>query len=112
MQVRVNPEALARIAQTPPVDSAFTAVSAGELKKVYKDIGSSVGYVKVFRDITTWFVGIALRAAVRELRVVARLVQPPAVSPAPFGPAQTRAQTVTTRSDRTRDEPPDCMVTP
>src|SRR6476661_5772059 len=59
VQVRVNPDALARIAQATG-GSAFTAVSAGELKKVYKDIGSSVGYVKVFRDITTWFVGIAL----------------------------------------------------
>ena len=39
-------------------------MSAGELKKVYKDIGSSVGFVKVFRDITTWFVGIALAPAV------------------------------------------------
>ncbi len=59
VQVRVNPDALARIAQATG-GSTFTAVSAGELKKVYKDIGSSVGYVKTFRDITTWFVGIAL----------------------------------------------------
>ena len=78
VQVRVNPDALARIAQATG-GSAFTAVSAGELKKVYKDIGSSVGYVKVFRDITTWFVGIALAAAVPQQRVVARLVQPPAL---------------------------------
>lgn len=57
--VRVNPDALARIAQSTG-GSSFTAVTAGELKKVYKDIGSSVGFVKTFRDITTWFVGIAL----------------------------------------------------
>ncbi len=57
--VRVNPDALARIAQTTG-GSAFTAVSAGELKKVYQDIGSSVGFVKTFRDITPWFLGIAL----------------------------------------------------
>lgn len=58
VQVAVNRDALARIAQATG-GSAFTAVSASELKNVYKDIGSSVGFVRVFRDITTWFVGIA-----------------------------------------------------
>jgi len=58
VRVAVNRDALARIAQATG-GSAFTAVSAGELKDVYKDIGSSVGFVRVFRDITTWFVGIS-----------------------------------------------------
>lgn len=57
--VRVNPDALGRIAESTG-GRAFTAVSAGQLKNVYKDIGSSVGFIKLFRDITTWFVGIAL----------------------------------------------------
>lgn len=57
--VRVNPEALSRIADATG-GRAFTAATSGELKKVYQDIGSSVGFIEQFRDITAWFVGTAL----------------------------------------------------
>jgi len=39
---------------------AYTAESAGELKDVYKDIGSSVGYDKVDKEVTARFAGIAM----------------------------------------------------
>jgi Ca-activated chloride channel family protein len=39
---------------------AYTAESAGELKDVYKDIGSSVGYDKVDKEVTSRFAGIAM----------------------------------------------------
>ena len=40
--------------------SFFAATTEGELSSVYKDIGSSIGYEKVDKEITTWFVGAAL----------------------------------------------------
>jgi Ca-activated chloride channel family protein len=39
---------------------AYTAESAGELEDVYKDIGSSVGYDKVDKEVTSRFAGIAM----------------------------------------------------
>jgi Ca-activated chloride channel family protein len=39
---------------------AYTAESAGELENVYKDIGSSIGYDKVDKEVTSRFVGITL----------------------------------------------------
>ncbi|HEY3560919.1 MAG TPA: VWA domain-containing protein [Kribbella sp.] len=39
---------------------AYTAESAGELKDVYKDIGSSVGYDEVDKEITSRYAGIAM----------------------------------------------------
>jgi Ca-activated chloride channel family protein len=39
---------------------AYTAESAGELEDVYKDIGSSVGYDKVGKEIFSRFAGIAM----------------------------------------------------
>jgi Ca-activated chloride channel family protein len=39
---------------------AYTAESAGELKDVYKDIGSSVGYDEVDKEITARYAGIAM----------------------------------------------------
>jgi Ca-activated chloride channel family protein len=39
---------------------AYTAESAGELEDVYKDIGSSVGYDKVDKEVTARFAGIAM----------------------------------------------------
>ncbi len=38
----------------------FAAASEGQLKDVYADIGSSVGYVNEEREISTWFIGGAL----------------------------------------------------
>ena len=59
--VAVNPEALARIANATG-GTAFTAATGDELKKVYDNIGSSVGYTTVKKDITTDFVGVSLGA--------------------------------------------------
>jgi Ca-activated chloride channel family protein len=39
---------------------AYTAESAGELEDVYKDIGSSVGYDEVDKEVTARFAGIAM----------------------------------------------------
>lgn len=57
--VRVNEEALERIADDTGGE-AFTAATESELKKVYENIGSSVGFVIEFREIGLWFVGAAL----------------------------------------------------
>jgi Ca-activated chloride channel homolog len=40
----------------------FSATSASELQKVYANIGSSIGFDVEQREISTWFVGIALLA--------------------------------------------------
>lgn len=60
--VPVNKEALAQLADQTH-GSSFTAASGGELKKVYNDIGSSIGYRTVQKDATTWFVGVGLAFA-------------------------------------------------
>jgi len=57
--VRVNAEALRDIAETTD-GTAFTATTGDQLKKVYQDIGSSVGYVRTFQDVTSWFIGTAV----------------------------------------------------
>lgn len=57
--VRVNREALERIADDTG-GKAFTAATEAELKQVYKDIGSSVGFVTEFREIGLWFVGVGV----------------------------------------------------
>jgi Ca-activated chloride channel family protein len=43
---------------------AYTAASAGELKEVYKDIGSSVGKEKVDREVTSRYAGFGLGLAI------------------------------------------------
>jgi len=43
---------------------AYSAASAGELKEVYKDIGSSVGKEKVDREVTSRYAGFGLGLAV------------------------------------------------
>ncbi|HSV66491.1 MAG TPA: VWA domain-containing protein [Mycobacteriales bacterium] len=40
--------------------SYHSAVSAGELQDVYRDLGSQVGYATARREVTAWFVGTAL----------------------------------------------------
>jgi hypothetical protein len=43
---------------------AYTAASAGELKDVYRDIGSSVGKEKVDREVTARYAGFGLGFAI------------------------------------------------
>jgi Ca-activated chloride channel family protein len=57
--VPVDEAALKQIAQTTK-GTAFTAASSSQLKKVYNDIGHSVGYVTTHKEITAWFAGVAL----------------------------------------------------
>jgi Ca-activated chloride channel family protein len=59
VRVPVNEEALEEIADETG-GTAFTAATAEELKEVYEDIGSSVGFVTEFREIGLWFVGVAM----------------------------------------------------
>jgi Ca-activated chloride channel family protein len=56
VNVAVNPAALEKIANATD-GTAFRAATAGELKRVYEDIGSSVGYTTEDEDISAWFVG-------------------------------------------------------
>jgi Ca-activated chloride channel family protein len=59
VRVPVNKEALARLADMTG-GKAFEASSGKELKDVYNDIGSSVGYRIEHREVTSWFVGLGL----------------------------------------------------
>ena len=77
-----NTEALQDIADDTG-GKAFTAATEAELREVYKDIGSSVGFVIEFREIMLWFVGVGHGAAGRQLAPVAALVQPPALTRRP-----------------------------
>lgn len=42
---------------------AYESTSSAQLREVYADIGSSIGHRNVEREVTTWFVGIALLLA-------------------------------------------------
>jgi Ca-activated chloride channel family protein len=44
--------------------SFFSATSASELERVYTNIGSSIGFDVEQREITSWFVGMALLALI------------------------------------------------
>ena len=57
--VPVDKAALQDIAKTTG-GRYYAAASESELKAVYQNIGSSVGYVTEKRDVSVWFVGIAL----------------------------------------------------
>jgi len=57
--VPVNRDALRALAEATE-GSAFEAGTAKELRRVYADIGSSVGYRTEQREITSWFVGFGL----------------------------------------------------
>lgn len=59
VRVPVNKDALALLADQTH-GSSFQAASGSELKKVYNDIGSSIGYRTVQKDATAWFVGLGL----------------------------------------------------
>jgi Ca-activated chloride channel family protein len=39
---------------------AYTAESAGEIQDVYKNIGSSIGFDKVDKEVTSRYAGIAM----------------------------------------------------
>jgi Ca-activated chloride channel homolog len=60
--VPVNREALAAIAEATG-GRAFEAATAKELRRVYADIGSSIGYRTEEREVTSWVVGLALAFA-------------------------------------------------
>jgi len=61
VQVPVDRDALRSIAEETG-GASFEAASEGELKKVYADIGSSVGYTTEQRELTRWFMGAGLVA--------------------------------------------------
>jgi Ca-activated chloride channel family protein len=60
--VPVNRDALRRLADTTG-GRAFEAASGRELRQVYSDIGSSIGFTTVPRDVSAWFAGIGLAFA-------------------------------------------------
>lgn len=60
--VPVDEDALRALAEQTS-GTAFAATSGAELKDVYADIGRSVGYRTEHREVTSWFVGFALLAA-------------------------------------------------
>lgn len=57
--VDVDRAALERIADDTG-GKAFTAITEGELREVYRNIGSSIGFDIEFREIGLWFVGLSL----------------------------------------------------
>jgi Ca-activated chloride channel family protein len=57
--VPVNKEALRELAQQTDGQS-YSAETGDQLKNVYSDIGSSIGYDKRRVDVGRWFVGVAL----------------------------------------------------
>jgi Ca-activated chloride channel homolog len=62
IQVPVDRDALRDVAETTN-GSFFEAASGEELRQVYDDIGSQIGYRIERREVTAWFVGMALAAA-------------------------------------------------
>jgi Ca-activated chloride channel family protein len=57
--VPADPATMAQIASSSG-GRTFSAQSAGQLKSVYNEIGRAVGYDVQHRDITAWFLAIAL----------------------------------------------------
>jgi Ca-activated chloride channel family protein len=57
--VPADPATMAQIASSSG-GRTFSAQSASQLKSVYNEIGRAVGYDVQYRDITEWFLGIAL----------------------------------------------------
>ncbi len=57
--VPADPAAMAQIASGSG-GRTFSAQSASQLKTVYNEIGRAVGYDVQYRDVTEWFIGIAL----------------------------------------------------
>jgi Ca-activated chloride channel family protein len=61
--VPVDKAELAKVAKLSGGE-AYSAASAGELKQVYKDIGSSVGTEKVDKEVTSRYAGFGLALAI------------------------------------------------
>ena len=61
--VPVDRAELARVSRISGGE-AYTATSAGQLREVYKDIGSSVGREKVDREVTSRYAGFGLGFAI------------------------------------------------
>ena len=59
VSVAVNPDALDAIAQTTG-GLSFSATTGEQLKQVYQDIGSSIGYTTEDRDASATFVGVSM----------------------------------------------------
>jgi len=57
--VDVDHEALEAVAEATD-GKAFQAATEGELREVYRNIGSSIGFEIVFNEIGRWFVGAAM----------------------------------------------------
>lgn len=57
--VPVNREALRQLSETTG-GKAFDATTGKELRQVYAGIGSSIGFRKVPKEVTAWFVGVGL----------------------------------------------------
>ncbi len=57
--VPVNEDALREIARATD-GSYHRAASGDELRSVYENLGSSIGYRNEFHEVTTWFVGLSL----------------------------------------------------
>jgi Ca-activated chloride channel family protein len=74
--VPVNEQALHDIADQTD-GSYHRATSGDELRSVYKDLGSSIGYRTEYREVTTWFLGLSLAlgfaAAATSLAFTSRL---------------------------------------
>lgn len=60
--VPVDRDALRQLAEATS-GQYYTAGSGSELRKVYQDLGSSIGFRRVPREITTWFLGLGLMLA-------------------------------------------------
>jgi Ca-activated chloride channel family protein len=75
-RVPVDRPSLQKLAETTK-GHFYEAASADELKKVYQDMGSSIGYRTKPREVTQWYVGIglllALSAAAMSLLWTSRL---------------------------------------
>jgi Ca-activated chloride channel family protein len=59
IEVPVDRQALREVAEITN-GSFFEAATGEELKQVYEDIGSQIGYVTERRNVTSWFLGAAL----------------------------------------------------
>src|SRR5207237_9327812 len=61
-RVPVDKPSLQKLAETTR-GHYYEAASLTELKQVYQDMGSSIGYKTVPREVTQWYVGIGLLLA-------------------------------------------------
>ncbi len=57
----------------------YEAASLAELKQVYQDMGSSIGYKTQPREITQWYVGVGAAVRARRRRAEPAVDVPPAV---------------------------------